>query len=141
MGVCENSAALNEAMSMAVLDWDVHNCMGYVKSFVDKEVDARAHDLTAAGALLLEGGLETALMGHYESVDAITERFGTSQFVEGNIWRYQRDDDDALRALLESKRKCLLTSLAAAVPPPRKDGLGLGGRVAEIGIKKETHSS
>ena len=41
MSVSETPPLLNEAMSMALLDWDVHICMGYVKSFVNKEAGAR----------------------------------------------------------------------------------------------------
>jgi len=137
--VCEISQGLNEAMSKATLDWSLAACMGYLKSFVDLEVIAHLGDLTPAGSLLLENGLDKALETHYKAIDAITESFGAAQFIEGNIWRYGRDDDAALREKLANKRQCLLTSLAAAVPTPAAvsaavGGSARGGRVAEIGF-------
>jgi hypothetical protein len=132
------AAALDAAMAMATLGWTSSACASYVHAYVSAELQASAVAVASAASSQNVSGLDQVLVGRYSELDGITASFGDGQWVEGNIWRLQRDDSDAEQSLLQRKRRCLLTALQAAAGGPA-DGGGRqrGGqprRVAEIGF-------
>eukprot|EP00614_Pseudopedinella_elastica_P002966 CAMPEP_0172610922 /NCGR_PEP_ID=MMETSP1068-20121228/30665_1 /TAXON_ID=35684 /ORGANISM="Pseudopedinella elastica, Strain CCMP716" /LENGTH=471 /DNA_ID=CAMNT_0013414753 /DNA_START=90 /DNA_END=1506 /DNA_ORIENTATION=+ len=125
--LCASEKEMTQEMSMAYGDWSTETCRLYVTSFVNYEMRSRERELSSPGGISpawdpANTTLDEVLMKHYQNLDAIVN------WTEGNIWRLRPfGDSDEERATLEAKRRCLLTSLAAAVPP-------IGGRIAEIGF-------
>lgn len=138
---CSSSGAakLDAAMAMAVVNWTRTACAAYVHNFVSAELRASsvAAESIATGHQVSDVG--QVLESLYSQLDNITASFGTGQWVEGNIWRLQRDDSEAKQSLLRRKRKCLLTALQSAAGGPAEASLnghrkGELRRVAEIGF-------
>jgi len=138
---CSSSGAakLDAAMAMAVVNWTPAACAAYVHNFVSAELRASsvAAESVASGHQVSD--VDQVLESLYSQLDNITASFGAGQWIEGNIWRLQRDDSDAKQSLLRRKRKCLLTALQSAAGGPA--GTSLNGRrkgelrrVAEIGF-------
>ena len=124
--LCESNdfKGFHQTMAMATLDWSAEECVIYVASFVSREFKARAGETDAPN-------FDEQLQGHYLALDEITDSMGSGQFIEGNIWQFQKGQDSPEdTGRLKRKRQCLLTALAAAVPP--------SGKVAEIGACTES---